>query len=95
MGWAWKGVRKSKKTMRNSDRRGRLESNKPEPKTPPINKTTQITPKPFPIIQKPSETSVSGNSAASTYWKQSFWVKRESPQKKLETSVTGNSAAST
>ena len=44
---------------------------------------------------KASETSVFGNSAASTYWKQSFWVKRESPQKNLETSVTGNSAAST
>ena len=59
-----------------------IRPNKHAPKTPPINKTTQITPKPFPIIQKPSETSVSGNSTASTYWKQSFWVKRESPQKK-------------
>jgi len=69
--WAWKGFAGIKNTMRNSPL---TPQPNPQPNlqtTPPINETPPNTDKktPFPIIviQKTSETTVFGNSAASTY----------------------------
>ena len=103
MGWAWKGARKIKKTMRNTHRRAQLEPINLHLKPPQLIKPPQITPNPSRSSKKPSETSVFGNSAASTEWKQSFRVKRESPLPNMMSQTTktpwnqrvGNSAAST
>ena len=109
--WAWKGFAGIKNTMRNTPLTPLTPQPNPQPNpqtTPPINETPPNNDKktPFPIIvvQKTSETTVFGNSAASTYWKHSSCSERESrlfptwranPQKTSETSVFGNSAAST
>ena len=105
--WAWKGFAGIKNTMRNTPLTPQPNPQPNPQTTPPINETPPNNDKktPFPIIvsQKTSETTVFGNSAASTYWKHSscnershlFPARGANPQKTSETSVFGNSAAST
>ena len=71
--WAWKGFAGIKNTMRNTPLTPLTPQPNPQPNpqtTPPINETPPNNDKktPFPIImsQKTSETTVFGNSAAST-----------------------------
>ena len=69
--WAWKGFAGIKNTMRNTPLTPQPNPQPNPQTTPPINETPPNNDKktPFPIIvsQKTSETTVFGNSAASTY----------------------------
>ena len=80
-----------------------IRPNKPAPKTPPINKTPQITPNPSPSSKNPLKPArlatarLRPTESRAFGWKENhlfptWWAK---PPKKPETSVIGNSAALT